>query len=152
MIADIIISAIGMFFSVFLLIGSMTFPKSNQPGVLSAAFFPRMIAVILLLLSLMILASFIMKLLSSKKSDKIEFVGNYNGMMDIVKIVSLILIYSILWILGIGHYIINSVIILICVQRVFNHGEKSLLSSGIFTVGLVVFIYYLFKFVLRVPL
>ena len=152
MVVDIIISLTGIFFSFFLLIGAKSFPESRQPGVLGAEFFPKCIAIILLLLSLMIVLGIIRKLLSNKQKKQVVFLGNSQGFLDVVKVLILILIYCVLWMVGIGHYLINSVVILVCIQRVFNHGEKSLLSSVIFTAGVVIFIYCLFKFGLRVPL
>jgi len=151
-VADVIISLTGIFFSFFLLIGAKSFPESRQQGVFSAAFFPNCIAIILLLLSLMIAIGIIRKLLSNKQKNQVVFVGNPQGFLDIVKVLVLILIYCVLWMTGIGHYLINSMVILVFIQRVFNHGEKSLLSSVIFTAVVVVFIYCLFKFGLRVPL
>jgi len=150
--AEIIVCSFGFIISVFMLAYAQTFPKSFKPGVPSSGFFPSIVNTVLMLLSLFCLIHSITTMIKAKKS------GTYTKktvekakVMQILEIVILMFLYAGLWQVHIGHFLINSIVIFSAICVLFGDDAKWQ-KSVMFATGLVVFIYLLFTYLLKVRL
>jgi hypothetical protein len=152
--SEILVSAIGLGFSLFLFILSRKFPPSTQPGVPGAAFFPGIVAVVIFALAMVQVVRIAVKRTRPGGGEKAEDSGqNKKNIIRIIEIVLLMLLYSLLWMFNLGHFLLNSTVIFIPVALLYGGAvEREWWKTSIFVVILVVFIYCLFKFLLKVPI
>lgn len=147
--AEIAVNIIGLLISAFLFIFSRDFAVSSRPGVPSAAFFPTIISVILLGLSILNLVKYFV----AKKKGDVEKpipIGK-EKMLQFFALIALLFLYAILWYFHIGHFIINSAVIFTVVCWLLSD-ETEWWKSALFVTGVTIFIYCLFVMFLRVRL
>lgn len=152
--AHLIVCITGILYSSFLLIFSQQFPKSTKPNVPSAAFFPRIIGIILLGLSIYNVVAWLLARKQQMQEEQVESVkaGIAKGKtLQMVQIIALIVAYAVLWHFHLGHFLLNSTIIFFPLVMLLSD-EKKWYYNAIFTVVLVAFIYVLFTVVLKVRL
>ena len=159
MFIEIVVSVIGLAFGVFLLVGARQFPPATQPGMPGAAFFPYIVSVVILILSI---ATLVIALAKRKRMQSNS--GNTepdakqaqfarNQAFRIAGVVLLSLFYALLWHLNIGNFLINSLVFFIPIAILYDGAkERPWWKTAIFVSVLVVFIYILFKYVLRVAI
>jgi uncharacterized membrane protein len=154
MFPEILVSVIGLGFSLFLFILSRKFPPSSQPGVPSAAFFPAIIAVIIFALAMVQVIRIAVKWKKTNKGEKpANPARNKKNVIRLVEIVLLMILYSLLWMFNFGHFLVNSIVIFIPIGILFGGAvEREWWKTSIFIVVLVTFIYCLFKFLLKIPI
>lgn len=146
---EIMINVAGICISAFLYYFSKDFAVSTREGVPSAAFFPRIIAAILLLLSIINLVKiFVQKKKNTYKAPEATVKGRA---LQIIAVVALLLFYAILWKSHIGHFILNSIIVFVPICWLISD-EIEWWKSLIYVVCLVIFIYLLFSVGLKVRL
>ena len=156
---ELLFSIIGMAFGVFLFVGAQHFPPTApHPGVPGARFFPNIISIIIFGLSLVILVFTLakrkkMRIPDENKPGKEEVQFARKQALRIVGIVVLALIYALLWSLNMGHFVVNSIVIFIPITMLFGGAqERQWWKTSIYIVFLIVFVYVLFKHVLRVAI
>ncbi|MFA6846174.1 MAG: tripartite tricarboxylate transporter TctB family protein [Sphaerochaetaceae bacterium] len=149
--AEIIVCSLSTGLSLFLLYFAKGFPKSIKPNVPSASFFPTIIGVILLGLSLFNLIHALIRIKKAKSAGYEKQSVEKGKVFQILEIVLLMFLYAFLWKYHIGHFLLNSIVVfaLICVLL---GDDVSWQKSVVFSTGLVVFVYVLFTFLLRVRL
>jgi hypothetical protein len=147
--SEFIVCGINLAFAHFLIIFAQDFPKSVKPNVPSASFFPTIIGVILLGLSIY---NLIHAIIVRRKNPSSESKTIQKGkVLQILEILVLLFLYAFLWKLHFGHFIINSIAIFVPVCILLGD-EKPWYQSAIFATCLVLFIYSLFTFLLKVRL
>ncbi len=150
--AEIIVSSLGAALSIFLFVFAQGFTGSGRAGVPSAAFFPIVISVILMLLSVYNIIRTVVRIQKEKKAGTYQKPVFVKGkVFQILAVVGLMVLYAILWNLHIGHFLLNSIIVFVPISILLSD-ETAWWKSAIFTVCLVVFIYVLFSYLLRVRL
>ena len=150
--SEIIVNIFGVGLGLFLFIFSRGFLSSAKPGVPSAAFFPTIISIVLMFLSISNLATMLVK--SRKKSpsaseEKPPILVKKVIQMGII--VVLMFLYALFWSLHIGHFILNSIIVFVPISILISD-EQEWWKSLLFSTGLVIFIYVLFTVGLKVRL
>lgn len=149
---EIIVCGLGIVISIILFVFSRGFSVSAKPGVPSAAFFPTLISIVLLFLSILVLIKVLIRINNEKKKGthkQIVFVKT--KVFQFVAILGLMVLYAILWNYHIGHFILNSIIVFVPISILLSD-EKVWWQSAIFSSGLIIFVYLLFTTVLRVRL
>ena len=156
---ELLVCVIALAFSLFLFVLSLQFPPSTQAGVPSAAFFPGIVSAVIFGLSLTQLIINLIKQKKIRSDGGTTQPGTEQGQsawkqaLRIVEIVLLILLYSLLWIFNVGHFLVNSIVIFIPISMLYGGGrERQWWKTSIFVVVLVVFIYVLFKYLLKVAI
>ena len=156
---ELLVSIVGLAFGLFLFSGAQQFPPATQPGLPGAAFFPVIISTIIAGLSL---ANLCIVLVKRKKiqgagsdtaqdAQHVQFARKQ--ILRVVGIVILTLLYALLWGYNIGHFIINSIVIFIPISMLYGGArERQWWKTSIYVVLLVVLIYVLFKYGLRVAI
>lgn len=154
MFAEILVSAVGLGFSLFLFILSRRFPVSSQPGVPGSAFFPTIVAVLIFAFSAVQVIGTVVKRIKIQKDGSTEDTGQKRkNIIHVIEIVLLLVLYSLLWLFNIGHFLANSIVIFIPIALLYGGAvEREWWKTSIFIVVLVVFIYCFFKYFLKVPI
>lgn len=144
---EIIVNGVGIAIAAFLYIFSRDFSVSKRAGVPSAAFFPTIIAVVLLFLGVYN----IVKYLIAKKKGNVEASEKMSRikLLQFLSIIALMLLYAVLWNYRIGHFILNTIVCFIPVCWLISE-ETEWWKSAIYIVGLTIFIYFLFSIGLKV--
>lgn len=153
MLISAFVCLLGLGFSAFLFGFARTFPHSQVEGVAGAGFFPTIVAVVLFALSALVLASELagrrMRLAGGSQSSGGSAPARGNA-AAVVQVLLLLLLYAALWAAGIGHYLVNSLVIFTLVACIYSR-ERPWWKNAIFVAVLVVFIYVIFKYLLRIP-
>lgn len=144
---DIIINGLGILIFAGTFIFSKGFAVSKREGVPSAAFFPRIIAVVVLVFAVYNLIRFLIKRKKGmyEKPEKMQE-GRFVQFMGILL---LLFLYAILWDNHIGHFILNTIIVFSPVCWLMSD-EKEWWKTALYITCLTFFIYALFVFVLKV--
>jgi hypothetical protein len=149
---EITVCAVSLIFSVFLFTLSRQFPPSPHPLMPGPAFFPFLVAAAVFSLSL---AQLVITLVKRKKTGSGEEAAQpeRKHTLRIVIIILLILLYALLWMYHIGHFLINSIAVFIPVSMLYGGAkERQWWKTSLFVVVLVVLTYVLFKYLLKVDL
>jgi len=149
--SEVIVCSISTFFSLFLLYFAQGFPKSVKPNVPSASFFPTLIAIVLLGLSIYNLVVCLIQRKKAKEAGEKKEKIVKRKVLQIVEILLMLFLYAFLWKFHIGHFLLNSILVFTPVCLLMGD-ETVWWKSTIFSVCLVVFIYLLFTFLLKVRL
>lgn len=147
--ANLIVCGVSIFFSLFLLFFAKDFPVSNKPNVPSAAFFPIIVSIILFMLGVYNAIVELIRLKKEKTSNNVKERIFFGKVLQVAEIVLLMLLYALLWHFHIGHFILNSMLVFIPISLLISD-EVEWYKSVIFSVCIVMFIYLLFTFLLRV--
>ncbi|MCH3918063.1 MAG: PAM68 family protein [Spirochaetia bacterium] len=152
MISEMIVCIISLLFSIFLFYFARFFPTSQNPDIPSAAFFPFIISTLLFGLSVLNIAKGILSAYKGKKDGTyVKEVFQKGKVIQIVMIVLFLFLYVILWYLHVGTFILNSIVVFVPVCMLMSN-EKAWWQNALFAIFLVLFIYVLFSFLLRVRL
>lgn len=149
--ANIIVCGVSIFFSLFLFFFAKDFPVSNKVNVPSAAFFPTIISVVLLVLGIYNSVVSVINLRKERASGVLKEKIQVGKIIQLMEVILLMLLYTLLWHFHIGHFILNSILIFIPISLLISD-EVEWYKSVFFTISIVMFIYLLFKFLLRVRL
>lgn len=146
---EIIVNVLGIAIAAFLYIFSRDFSVSTRPGIPSAAFFPTIICVALLILGIYNLVKIVVfkKKHVDPASESIRITKL--KVLQMLAIVSLMALYAVLWNYKIGHFILNSIICFTPICWLLGD-EVEWWKSAIYIVGLTIFIYLLFGVGLKV--
>lgn len=147
---EIFVNLLGIAISAMLYFGSSSFRVSKRPGVPSASFFPTIIAVILLVLGVY---NIIMVLIKRKKLDSNVDADTKSmsklRLLQFVSICALLVLYAVLWLFHLGHFILNTAVIFTGVCWLMSD-EREWWKTLIYITVLTIFIYILFGQFLRV--
>lgn len=144
---DIIVNAIGIILSIGIFVFSRGFAVSKREGVPSAAFVPRIIAVVVLVLAIFNLVRFIIKRAKGEYEAPAKI--QHARFLQLMAIIMLLILYALLWNFHIGHFIANTIIIFTPVCWLLSD-EREWWKSAIYVVILTIFIYLLFVNLLKV--
>ena len=143
---DLIISIVIFLLGILLYYGSTTLPSGFSPGVPGPNFFPRLMAIGLVVLSICLLLQWL------KKKEIYLEKGFFNtkAFKNLLSIILFTTIYVIFWILEIGTFLINSFIYFSIILYLF--GEKRILQVLSISAGFSLFTFYFFTRVLHILL
>ncbi len=150
--AEIIVSSLGAALSVFLFVFSRGFAGSGRAGVPSAAFFPTVISAILMFLSIYNIIKSVVRIRKEKQAGTYQKAVFVKGkVFQILAVVGLMVLYATFWNLHIGHFLLNSIVVFVPISILLSD-ETAWWKSAVFTTCLVIFIWILFSYLLRVRL
>ena len=151
MVVEIGICLLSIGFSIFLFIFALKLPPGAQKGIPGPALFPFMISIIIFMLSLGIAVNAFLRNYKKKDTDIInKNIIESKFLLPLFLTISLLGIYSVLWIIDIGNFIMNSIIIFVPLGLLFS--KKRWYFTTLFIIVLVIIIYLIFSKILRVPL
>ena len=143
---DLIISIVIFSLGILLYYGSTTLPSGFSPGVPGPDFFPRLMAIGLIILSICLFIQW-----SRKKEIYLEKeFFKTKAFKNLLSIILFTTIYVIFWILEIGTFLINSFIYFSIILYLF--GEKRILQVLSISAGFSLFTFYFFTRVLHILL
>ena len=156
---ELLVCVIGIAFSLFLFALSRQFPPAPQIGMPGAAFFPGIVSGVLFGLSLTQLIITLIKrrkISSGGETTQTASEQPQSGRKQIFRIIGivlLVLLYALLWMYNVGHFIINSIVIFIPISILYGGArERQWWKTAIFVVVLVMFIYVLFIYLLKIAI
>jgi hypothetical protein len=144
-------NGVSIFLGLFLLFFARNFPPSNKPNVPSASFFPIIIAIVLIGLGIYNLIIYLRQKKHAKAEAEQQTHYSMGKVVQVGQVIALMLAYALLWHFHIGHFLLNSIIVFIPVTLLISD-EVKWHKSVIFTISLVIFIYALFTYLLKVRL
>ncbi len=145
---EILVNILGLAVSAVLYFGSSSFRVSRRPGVPSAAFFPTIIAVILLVLGVYNLIVIFMKRKKGEKSAETVKMSKMR-LMQFFGVLALLVLYALLWQYHLGHFVLNSAVVFTCICWLMSD-ETEWWKTLIYCTALSLFIFLLFSQLLRV--
>jgi len=143
---DLIISIVIFLLGILLYYGSTTLPSGFSPGVPGPNFFPQLMAIGLVVLSICLFVQWL------KKKEIYLEKGFFNtkAFKSLLSIILFTFIYVIAWIYEVGTFLINSFIYFSIIIYLF--GEKRILQVISISAGFSLFTFYFFTRVLHILL
>lgn len=150
--AEIIVSSLGAVFSIFLFVFSRGFAISKRVGIPSAAFFPTVISVILMFLSVLNIVKAVVRISKERSAGTYKKVEIPKGKItQMLAVIGLMVLYAVLWNYHVGHFLLNSIVVFVPISILLSD-EIEWWKSAIFSICLILFIWVLFSYLLRVSL
>jgi len=143
---DLIISIVIISLGILLYYGSTTLPTGFSPGVPGPGFFPRLMAIGLIILSIFLFIHWL------KKKEIYLEKGFFKtkAFKDLLFIILFTFIYVVAWIYEVGAFLINSFIYFSII--LYFLGEKRIFQILSISAGFSIFTFYFFTRVLHILL
>lgn len=143
---DLIISVVIISLGILLYYGSTTLPTGFSPGVPGPDFFPRLMAIGLIILSVLLFIHW----LKNKEIYLDKGFFKTKAFKDLLFIILFTFIYVVAWIYEVGTFLINSFIYFSIIIYFF--GEKRIFQILSISAGFSIFTFYFFTRVLHILL